>query len=221
MGNLTGEIGGAQRLLAERAHGLADGVAGKTAEPAEHLPLLGYRQAFKTGLAMAGAALDVLLQALQQAVLAGNDADARKFLEGKTAAAERKADAEKVYAQAKENSDRMRQMTQKLNGDISIAENKLNELKSNLAVAEQQEKMNDLAQQFSQQQNSLSDYSTLADAVQKRIDAADAKAELNRTLDDTYGLEDLKKKYEVTTADAASNVSVDNELAALKAKLGK
>ena len=71
MGNLTGEIGGAQRLLAERAHGLTDGVAGKTAEPAEHLPLLGHRKAFKAGLAMAGAALDVLLQALQQAVLAG------------------------------------------------------------------------------------------------------------------------------------------------------
>lgn len=155
----------------------------------------------------------------EQAVIAGNDADALKFLEGKNKAAEQKAEAEKAYAQAKINSDRMRQLTKKLVGDIEVASGKLNELKSKLAVAEQNEKMNELNEKFQQTGSSLSDYGRLADAVQKRIDAADAKASLNQELNESYDIDELKKKYEVNTT--VSDASAQDELAALKAKLGK
>ena len=155
----------------------------------------------------------------EQAVLAGNDADAKKFLEGKTKALSQKADAEKLYAQAKINSDNMRAMTQKLMGDIEAADAKLQELKAKLSVAEQTEKMNDLAEKMGNVKYSMSDYSSLVDAVQKRIDAADAKSQLNQELNADYGIDQLKEKYDV--AEQAGGATVDAELAALKAQLGK
>ncbi|MEA4911648.1 MAG: PspA/IM30 family protein [Oscillospiraceae bacterium] len=155
----------------------------------------------------------------EQAVIAGNDSDARKFLEGKQKAAERKADAETSYAQAKTNSDRMRQLTKKLSSDIGEAQEKLSELKSKLAVAEQSEKMAQLSEKISSMAGGVSDYDHLADAVQKRIDSIDAKAQLNKELDESYDINELKKKYEVKAS--ASDVNVDSELAALKAQLGK
>ena len=160
-----------------------------------------------------------LSQYAEQAVQAGNDADALKFIEGKNRAVERKTEAEKAYEQSKVNSDRMRQMTKKLMGDIQTAETKLDELKSKLAVAEQTEKLNELNERFSNAASSMSDYSSLADAVQKRIDAADAKASLNAELDDSYGIEKLKEKY--SASEKAESYSAEAELAALKAKLGK
>ncbi|MEG2259403.1 MAG: PspA/IM30 family protein, partial [Oscillospiraceae bacterium] len=155
----------------------------------------------------------------EQAVVSGNDSDAKKFLEGKNKAAAQKAEAEKVYAQAKVNSDRMREMTQKLVGDITTAENRLNELKAKLSVAQQTEKTNELNEKIGNAASSFSNYDNLADAVQKRIDEADAKAQLNKELNADYDIDSLKAKYDVS-ADAAAS-SVDDELNALKAKLGK
>ncbi|NLC78514.1 MAG: PspA/IM30 family protein [Ruminococcaceae bacterium] len=155
----------------------------------------------------------------EQAVLAGNDEDAKKFLEGKANAAAKKADAENAYAQAKVNSDRMRQLTKKLVGDIGDAQNKLTELKSKLAVAEQSEKMAELSEKISSMAGGVSDYDHLADAVQKRIDSIDAKASLNKELDENYDINTLMDKYNVS-ADATAT-TVDAELAALKSQLGK
>lgn len=155
----------------------------------------------------------------EQAVIAGNDADAKKFLEGKGKALAQKADAEKVYAQAKLNSDNMREMTKKLMGDIDAADAKLQELKAKLSVAEQTEKMNALAEKMGNVKYSMSDYSSLVDAVQKRIDAADAKSQLNQELNADFDIDELKKKYE--TSAPAGGATVDAELAALKAQLGR
>ena len=58
----------------------------------------------------------------EKAVLAGNDDDAKKFLAGKDAAEGKKADAERAYAQAQLNSDRMRQLTKKLSEDFVFCE---------------------------------------------------------------------------------------------------
>lgn len=157
----------------------------------------------------------------EQAVLAGNDEDAKKFLTGKTMAAARKTDAEKTFEQAKINSDRMRQLTQKLNGDIVEAQGKLADLKAKLDVAKQTEKITELSEKISSVGYAASDYDRLAEAVQKRIDAVDAKAELNQELNENADIEALKEKYEVDVESKAAGVSIDNELAALKARLGQ
>jgi len=157
----------------------------------------------------------------EQAVLAGNDTDARKFLEGKIAAEGRKAEAEKAFEIAKVNSDRMRQLTKKLNEDIIEAGKKMDELKAKLAVVEQQEKMNELVGKISSVGDQFSDYDRLADAVQKRIDAADAKLQLDNELDENKDINSLMKKYDEVAETEKTDSTVDNELAALKAKLGK
>ena len=157
----------------------------------------------------------------EKAVLAGNDDDAKKFLAGKDAAEQKKADAEKAYAQAQINSDRMRQLTKKLSEDIEAASAKLEELKGKLDVAKQQEKMNELSEKMAGMAGSASDYESLEDAVQKRIDAIDAKAELNAQLNDSGDLDSLKEKYGETAETQAGCSSLDDELAALKAKLGR
>lgn len=163
--------------------------------------------------------IDKMQKYAEQAVLAGNDGDAKQFLEAKNKMAERKVDAEKVYEQAKANSNRMREMTRKLTGDIQDADAKLQELLAKLSVAEQTEKMNELSQKIGTTSYSFTAYEELADAVQKRIDAADAKAELNQELNKDYGIDALKAKYSVS--EDAEVSSVDDELVALKARLGK
>ncbi|MEG2083610.1 MAG: hypothetical protein RRY38_03310, partial [Oscillospiraceae bacterium] len=129
-----------------------------------------------------------------------------------------KTDAAKVYEQAKANSQRMREMTKKLVGDIQDADARMQELLSRLNVAQQTEKMNELNERIGTTTYSFTAYEDLADAVQKRVDAADAKAELNRELDEG-GLESLKGKYSVAEETAVS--TVDDELSALKVRLGK
>ncbi len=163
--------------------------------------------------------IDKLNKYAEQAVVAGNDGDAKKFLEAKNKMVERKADAEKVYEQAKANSGRMREMTKKLMDDIQSADAKLQELISKLSVAEQTEKMNELSEKIGTTSYSFTAYEELADAVQKRIDAADAKAELNAELNKDYSIDELKAKYSVS--DNAEVATVDDELSALKARLGR
>jgi len=157
----------------------------------------------------------------EAAVIAGNDDDARKFLLAKQAAVSQKAEADKLYAAAQKNSDQMRQMTRKLVDDINTADGKLRELKSQLAIAQQTEHMAELSEKIGKKVGSanIADYSSLADAVQKRIDAAQARAGLDEQLDKDYDLNTLKEKYAAETI--AKDASVNDELAALKAKLGK
>ncbi|MCL2011044.1 MAG: hypothetical protein FWG71_10960, partial [Synergistaceae bacterium] len=98
-------------------------------------------------------------------------------------------------------------------------EDKLRELKQKLVVAKQQEKLNKLDEKFAN--NPLSGFDNLFDAVQKRVDAADAAAALNKELvKKTNEVEDLAKKYDATTQETRAD-QVEDQLAMLKAGLGK
>lgn len=150
----------------------------------------------------------------QAAVQAGNDADALKFLEAKGQLQPKKKDAEAAYAQAQANSERMRQMTQKLLTDIQEAESKIGELKAKLRIAESKEKMQQLTEKIGG--NALGNFDSLAGSIQKRIDAADAKEALDAELAGDRELDDLEKKY----ANADGGPSAQSELEVLKARMG-
>lgn len=150
----------------------------------------------------------------QAAVQAGDDADALKFLEAKGQLQPKKTDAEAAYAQAQANSERMRQMTQKLLTDIQEAESKIGELKAKLRIAESKEKMQQLTEKIGG--NALGNFDSLAGSIQKRIDAADAKEALDAELAGDRELDDLEKKY----ANADGGPSAQRELEALKARMG-
>lgn len=152
----------------------------------------------------------------QAAVQAGNDADALKFLEAKGQLQPKKEDAQAAYEQAKLNSGHMRQMTKKLQADIQEAESKIGELKAKLRIAESKEKMQQLGEKIGGK-SALGHFDSLADSVQKRIDAADAKEALSAELSGDMGMSDLEKKY-ADTANGTSSAQL--ELEALKARLG-
>ena len=154
----------------------------------------------------------------EQAVMAGNDDDARKFLDAKGKLTAKKQDLENAYELAKANSDKMRQMTRKLMDDISAAEGKMGELRAKLTVAENKEKMDDLMHKVAGR-TELAGFENMMEAVQKRIDAVDAKAAMNEELADTMDIKKLEEKYSEKAA--AVSASVEADLAALKARLGK
>jgi phage shock protein A len=153
------------------------------------------------------------------AVKKGNDGDARKFLTYKNRLETEREDLFSQYNRAKDNSEKMRQLLKKLADDINASEDKLNELKQKLAIAKQMENLNKLGEKFSQ--NPLSGVDSLFDAVQKRVDAADAAASLDKEfVKETHEVEDLAKKYDATTQGCKAD-QVEDQLAMLKASMGK
>jgi phage shock protein A len=153
------------------------------------------------------------------AVKKGNDDDARKFLTHKNLLESERTDLSVQYARAKDNSEKMKQLLKKLTDDIYAAESKLGELKRNLTVAKQQEKLNQFDEKFGN--TPLSGVDSLFGAVQKRVDAADAAAALNKELvNETREIKDLAEKYDAATQETKVDL-VENQLAALKASLGK
>ena len=154
----------------------------------------------------------------EQAVLAGNDDDAKKFLDAKSQLVSKKAELESAYELAKSNSDKMRQMTRKLMEDIASAEGKMVELRAKLTVAEHKEKMDDLMHKVAGRTD-MTGFENMMEAVQKRIDSVDAKVALNEELADKMDIKKLEEKYSEKAAQVSASVEAD--LAALKARLGK
>jgi phage shock protein A len=153
------------------------------------------------------------------AVKKGNDDDARKFLTYKNRLETEREDLFSQYARAKENSEKMRQMLKKLFDDINASEDKIRELKQKLTMAKQQEKLNKLTEQFANTPLSAAD--SLFDAVQKRVDAADAAMALDKAfLKETNEVENLAKKYDATSQGFKPD-QVEDQLARLKAGLQK
>ncbi len=155
----------------------------------------------------------------EKAVLAGNDEDALKFLGAKAKLVAEKADLEKAYLMAKENSDKMREMTKKLMSDVESATGKMAELQAKLKLVENKEKMDDLNRKIAGR-TEMDGFENMMEAVQKRIDAVEAKSALNAELSDKMDMRSLEEKY---SDDAQGEASADAaaDLAALKARLGK
>ena len=80
----------------------------------------------------------------KKAVAAGNDNDARRFLEKKSELTQKQEVLAKNYELAQANSEKMRQMHDKLEGDIQAMKSKRDMLKAKVKVAETQKKINEL-----------------------------------------------------------------------------
>ncbi len=152
------------------------------------------------------------------ALKAGNDSDAKKFLSYKNELETKRLNLEKDYVEAKANSEKMRQMTEKLTNDIRAAQSKLQELSSKLAIAKEQEKLNQMNQKLNT--NQLDNFDNLMDTIQQRIDAADARAELDRQSAPGADINELAAKYDVPAAGGNSGDTLDDELLKMKAELG-
>ena len=151
-----------------------------------------------------------------KAVQAGNDDDARKFLEKKNQLVAKQTSLQQTYTIANANATKMRQMHDKIVADINELNSKRDQIKAKMAVAKAQERINKVGASVSGVENNMTAFARMEEKADRMLDEANAMAEL--TLDAASSdLEDLAAKYETNSEGTA----VDDELAALKAQLGK
>lgn len=151
----------------------------------------------------------------KKAILAGNDSEAKTFLNKKAELTEKVAVLEKNYSLAVQNSAKMKEMHDKLEEDIAALNSKRDLLKAKIKVAETQTKINKMGAGVDSASGNMAAFQKMEDKVNKMMDQADAMAELNQN-DEADSIEDLTSKYDKQE----SSVKVDDELAALKAELG-
>ncbi|MBQ7063660.1 MAG: PspA/IM30 family protein [Firmicutes bacterium] len=159
--------------------------------------------------------VDKLQAYAEKAVLAGNDKDAAIFLQKKNSKARELQSLQQAYDLAKENSAKMRQMFDHLNDQIYEMQSKKTQIKAKVAVAKTQEKINKMTESVQTAKGTMSKFDKLEQKADAMLDKANAMAELNGAMTST-NMEDLMDKYDTTTA-----TSVDEELQALKARLGR
>lgn len=150
----------------------------------------------------------------EKAVLAGNDDDATKFLAEKARVAEKQAALQQAYDAAVSNSTKMRQMHDKLVEDIRNLEARRDTVKAKVKVAKTQDKINQMNSSLGDSASSIAAFERMEDKADAMMDISDAEAELNSS-EEKDEVADLAAKYDNPEA------AVQDELAALKAKLGK
>lgn len=153
----------------------------------------------------------------EKALLSGNEADARTFLSKKGELNNKLISIQQTYDIAKENSTKMREMHDKLIKDISQLNTRRDELKAKMAVANTQEKLNKVGSSVNGAIGNMSKFDEMEAKINKKLDTANAMAELNNSQKEE-NIEDLIAKYDNETKNTSSEI--DDELSELKSKLG-
>lgn len=149
----------------------------------------------------------------KKALLAGNEEDARVFLNKKQELENVGAGLMTAYAAAHENAVKMRQMHDKLTADIETLRARRQAIKSKIKVAKTQETLNEATQATKKIAGTKSAFERMEDKANRMLDEANAMAELNmEPIDEAKA---LKAKYA-----SMGNASVDEELKKLKEELG-
>ena len=151
----------------------------------------------------------------EKALRAGNEADARSFLEKKQQLTATQASLTQAYNVAADNAAKMRQMHDKLVKDISALEAKRAAIKATVKAAKAQERINKVGSSLVGSNNSMEAFNRMEAKANKMLDEANAMAELNSSAEEA-DINSLAAKYDEEPADTA----VDDELAALKAQMG-
>lgn len=138
-----------------------------------------------------------------KSVEAGDDEEARRFLERKVTQAEKLEQLQASYDLASANAASMKQIQDKLASDMGQLEARRAELKGKMAVAKVQQALNSIV-------NKDSVFEALEEKVNRAYDKAMAIAELRAESKDN--LDALFAQYE-------KNTSAEDELAEIKEKM--
>ncbi|MDO5154768.1 MAG: PspA/IM30 family protein [Eubacteriales bacterium] len=161
------------------------------------------------------AEMDKLQQYAEKALLAGNEGDARKFLEEKARLTSKQATFQQAYDLASANSIKMRQMHDKLVRDISDLNSRKAQIKAKVQMAKAQERMNKMSSSIGDTSGSMAAFNRMEAKADAMLDRANAETILNQGSTDPDDISKLSAKY-----DAVASPSVEDELAALKSSLG-
>lgn len=161
------------------------------------------------------AEIDKLQKYAEKALLAGNEGDARRFLEEKGKLTSKQATFQQAYDQASANANKMRQMHDKLVRDINDLNGRKAQIKAKVQMAKAQERMNKMSSSIGDSSGSISAFDRMEAKADAMLDRANAEAVLNEGSTDKDDITNLSAKY-----DSMPSASVDDELAALKSSLG-
>jgi len=149
----------------------------------------------------------------KQALVAGNEGDARTFISKKQEVENLGASLMTAYAAAHENAVKMRQMHDKLANDIQELEARREMIKAKVTIAKTQETLNEVSTATERTQGAIDAFERMEEKASKMLDEANAMNELNMApIDEAKALEE---KYA-----AKGTVSVEEELSKLKGELG-
>jgi phage shock protein A len=153
----------------------------------------------------------------RKALQAGNEQDARTFLEKKAALTAKEDVLLSAWQQAKNNADSMKQMHDKISKDLSDLRARKETIKAKMTLAKTQEKMNKIGSSFDGAADRLAAFDRMEAKADQMLDKANAMAELNQKGEAEDSVENLMNKYDVS---AEGGSSVDDELEALKKEMG-
>ena len=151
----------------------------------------------------------------KKALQAGNEADARMFLEKKESIKIKLDSLEKEKMIAVENSLKMREMHDKLTSDIQKLNAKRNEIKAKIKMAKSAQKINSMTSSTGIS-GKMDSFNSIEEKVDRMLDEANASIELNSPKKDE--VDDLMKKYD--SGESESSSAVDEELERLKKEMG-
>ena len=151
----------------------------------------------------------------KKALQAGNEADARMFLEKKESIKIKLESLEKEKMIAVENSLKMREMHDKLTSDIQKLNAKRNEIKAKIKMAKSAEKINSMTSSTGIS-GKMDSFNSIEEKVDRMLDEANVSIELNSPKKDE--VDDLMKKYD--SGESESSSAVDEELERLKKEMG-
>ena len=150
----------------------------------------------------------------RKALQAGNEGDARVFLAKKQQLTEKAASLQATFDAAHANAEKMRQMHDKLVGDIESLRARREMIKAKVAVARTQQKVNEYASGADRAAGAMSAFDRMEAKADAMLDRANAMADLNQPPKDEAAA--LEEKYRAAGATSA----VDEELEKLKKEMG-
>lgn len=151
-------------------------------------------------------------QAAENAVKSGSDDDALKLLQSKDRLLQQLNGLKENYEAAHKDAENMKAMYTKLSNDVASLEGRADMIKGKAATAKAREHANKVTSGVSNM-GSLEAFDRMEAKVNKQLDTANAAAALDR--EDTSE-SDLLSKYS-----AGSTTSAEEELRAMKERLGK
>lgn len=148
----------------------------------------------------------------KKALKAGNEEDARTFLTKKQEYVNNGMDLQKSYDIAAANVAKMKEMHDKLTNDVQELEQRRKNVKSKVAVAKTQERLNKVTNSMGTASDAMSAFERMEAKADNMLDRANSTAELNIDLNE--GIESLEDKY------SNFSMAVDEELERLKKEMG-
>jgi len=171
--------------------------------------------------------INKLISFAKKAIEAGNDDDARLFLNKKATLTEKQATLQQQVSIINDNAQKMRSMHDKLVKEIADLNQRRAQIKAKVASATMQTRLNEMGSSLNNSTHNMDAFSRMEEKANMMLDKANAISELNATpIDET---EALMAKYSSTPSSSVedelallkqqSTHAIDDELSALKAEL--